>query len=76
MGGARGVSAARDEKLVPDIYLTIPGSSDAPDVCTADSLRNIICLCSGKTENQTETGRPGSINHSPGNQDRTNVPTP
>lgn len=28
--GPRGVSAARDEKLVPDIYLTIPGSSDAP----------------------------------------------
>lgn len=28
--GPRGVSAARDEKLVPDIYLTIPGSTDAP----------------------------------------------
>lgn len=27
--GPRGVSAGRDEKLVPDIYLTIPGSSDA-----------------------------------------------
>lgn len=42
--GPRGVSAARDEKLVPDIYLTIPGSSDAPrpDVSTADSLRNMI----------------------------------
>lgn len=28
--GPPGVSAARDEKLVPDIYLTIPGSTDAP----------------------------------------------
>jgi len=28
--GPREVSAARDEKLVPDIYRTIPGSSDAP----------------------------------------------
>lgn len=26
--GPRGVSAARDEKLVPDIYLTLPGSTD------------------------------------------------
>lgn len=44
--GPRGVSAARDEKLVPDIYLTIPGSSDAPrpEVSTADSLRNMIRL--------------------------------
>lgn len=28
--GPRGVSAARDVKLVPDIYLTLPGSSEAP----------------------------------------------
>ncbi|KAG7242024.1 hypothetical protein INR49_024069 [Caranx melampygus] len=38
--GPRGASnAARDEKLVPDIYLTLPGSSDAPrpEAFTADS---------------------------------------
>lgn len=38
-GAARSQSAGRDEKLVPDIYLTIPGCSDAPrpEVSTADS---------------------------------------
>lgn len=43
-GAARSQSAGRDEKLVPDIYLTLPGSSDAPrpEVSTADSLRNMI----------------------------------
>lgn len=47
--GPRGVSsAAKDEKLVPDIYLTLPGSSDAPrsEVFTADSLMSR--LWSGK----------------------------
>lgn len=54
--GPRGVSrAARDEKLVPDIYLTIPGSADAPlpEVFTADSLRNMNRVWSGTNEVDT-----------------------
>lgn len=41
--GPRGVGAARDGKLVPDIYLTLPGSPDAPrpEIYTADTLREI-----------------------------------
>lgn len=41
--GPRGVSAGRDEKLVPDIYLTIPGCCDAPrpEVSTANCPRSM-----------------------------------
>ncbi|XP_017165256.1 tyrosine-protein phosphatase non-receptor type 3 isoform X2 [Poecilia reticulata] len=44
--GPRGVTAARDVKLVPDIYLTLPGLSDAPrpELLAADSLKDITPL--------------------------------
>lgn len=45
--GPRGVcGAARDEKLVPDIYLTIPGSSDwtRAEAFTADTQKSMTCL--------------------------------
>ncbi|XP_014914525.1 tyrosine-protein phosphatase non-receptor type 3-like isoform X2 [Poecilia latipinna] len=44
--GPRGVTAARDVKLVPDIYLTLPGLSDAPrpELLAADTLKDITPL--------------------------------
>lgn len=50
--GPRWDGAARDEKLVPDIYLTIPGSPDAPrpEIYTADGLRIMGRIWSGRTE--------------------------
>lgn len=44
--GPRGVTAARDVKLVPDIYLTLPGFSDAPrpELLAADTLKDITPL--------------------------------
>ncbi|MEQ2290214.1 hypothetical protein AMECASPLE_001172 [Ameca splendens] len=50
--GPRGVTAARDVKLVPDIYLTLPGLSDAPrpEFLTADTLEDITSVCRDTTE--------------------------
>ncbi|XP_054903710.1 tyrosine-protein phosphatase non-receptor type 3 isoform X2 [Poeciliopsis prolifica] len=44
--GPRGVTAARDVKLVPDIYLTLPGLPDAPrpELLAADALKDITPL--------------------------------